>query len=118
MRLFYSRKSQAHKRTSAHTCSPPPRSRFRFFLLYGQARIKGYFADLIPRIVFHHSSPGLSAMERSSIGDGAEAPPTTPGPVLSALQLDPVGTAGLPNIVPTVPPPPPFCFVSGLVSTA
>eukprot|EP00752_Nemacystus_decipiens_P018748 g16809.t1 len=55
-----------------------------------KARIKSYFADLIPRIVFHHSSPGLSAMERSSIGDSPDASPSTPGPALSALQLTPV----------------------------
>eukprot|EP00903_Cladosiphon_okamuranus_P005971 g5895.t1 len=55
-----------------------------------KARIKSYFADLIPRIVFHHSSPGLSAMERSLIGDGPEASPSTPGPTLTALQLSPV----------------------------
>jgi len=55
-----------------------------------KARIKGYFAELIPRIVFHHNSPGLAAMERSSIGDGVEPSPVTPGPPLTALQLAPV----------------------------
>lgn len=68
-----------------------------------QARIKSYFGDLIPRIVFYHSSPGLSAMERSSIGDGPEASPSTPGPTLSALQLTPVGTPRLHNAVPVFP---------------
>lgn len=68
-----------------------------------QARIKSYFGDLIPRIVFYHSSPGLSAMERSSIGDGPEASPSTPGPALSALQLTPVGTPRLHNTVPVFP---------------
>ncbi|CBJ27024.1 conserved unknown protein [Ectocarpus siliculosus] len=55
-----------------------------------KSRTKSYFADLIPRIVFHHSSPGLASMERSLMGDGAEPSPVTPGPTISAVQLTPV----------------------------
>lgn len=55
-----------------------------------QARIKAYFGELLPRIVFQHASVGLASMERSLRGDGTVASPRQIGPNISLGQLTPV----------------------------
>lgn len=59
-----------------------------------QARIKAYFADLIPRILFQHGSPGLAHMDRAVIGEGVDPPPKPATPTM-AVKLSPVGVHGM-----------------------
>lgn len=55
-----------------------------------KARIRSYFGDIIPRIMFHPDSTGLASMERSCIGGGPASSPKKPGPAMLAVHLAPV----------------------------
>lgn len=56
-----------------------------------QARVKAYFADLLPRVVFRHGSPGMVNTERAVIGESVGQSPKASGPTIGLVQISPVG---------------------------
>ncbi|CAM9544046.1 unnamed protein product [Ascophyllum nodosum] len=55
-----------------------------------KTRIRAYFGELLPRIVYHRTSAALASMERASMGYGTESSPKLAGPNVSLGQLTPV----------------------------